>query len=370
SSSATSTVTGLVPGVYQFIWATSATCSDTVEITIPTCTQTPKTTSWNFTCADGVKVDVVSKGVGQSEPDPNCTSSGTATMAIPNGNTADSIYVEAVYETGDAGPTITFKDAANNSYTAYRFSIGNDEYVYRTKIPATTSVSITDNTDFCKLQSLVAYLFRKAPGYASVGLYTCESGYRNTVTLNLSLPTRTSNSDITVCVPISELSSDGRPLQIKVTAGSIVKDTTITGPDLTLGACCVATPKFTLIDVLPSTSTIKIELISPTNPDGQSHVAGAFANILCEKAVPKGSLGDFVWKDTNNNGIQDETTPNAGGVAGVQVELYKVGTTAAIAKDTTDATGKYLFTNLDAGQYYIKILAASLPAGCTISTMK
>ncbi|NBB23463.1 DUF11 domain-containing protein, partial [Runella sp. CRIBMP] len=85
---------------------------------------------------------------------------------------------------------------------------------------------------------------------------------------------------------------------------------------------------------------------------------------------PKGSLGDFVWKDTNNNGIQDETTPNAGGVAGVQVELYKVGTTAAIAKDTTDATGKYLFTNLDAGQYYIKILAASLPAGCTISTMK
>ncbi|NBB22306.1 hypothetical protein GVN20_23325, partial [Runella sp. CRIBMP] len=37
SSSATSTVTGLVPGVYQFIWATSATCSDTVEITIPNC---------------------------------------------------------------------------------------------------------------------------------------------------------------------------------------------------------------------------------------------------------------------------------------------------------------------------------------------
>ncbi|AYQ33340.1 SdrD B-like domain-containing protein [Runella sp. SP2] len=87
-------------------------------------------------------------------------------------------------------------------------------------------------------------------------------------------------------------------------------------------------------------------------------------------SVPKGSLGDFVWKDTNNNGIQDETTPNGGGVAGVQVELYKVGTTAAIAKDTTEATGKYLFTNLDAGQYYIKIVAASIPAGCAISAMK
>ncbi len=40
ASSATSTVTGLIPGEYQFIWATSATCSDTVKITIPSCVVT------------------------------------------------------------------------------------------------------------------------------------------------------------------------------------------------------------------------------------------------------------------------------------------------------------------------------------------
>jgi uncharacterized repeat protein (TIGR01451 family) len=85
---------------------------------------------------------------------------------------------------------------------------------------------------------------------------------------------------------------------------------------------------------------------------------------------PLGSLGDFVWKDSNNDGIQNEIGTNAGGVVGVQVELYKVGTTAAIAKDTTDATGHYLFPNLPAGTYYIKVLTASIPAGCSISAMK
>ncbi len=84
--------------------------------------------------------------------------------------------------------------------------------------------------------------------------------------------------------------------------------------------------------------------------------------------TPKGSLGDFVWKDTNNNGIQDETTPNGGGVAGVIIELYKG--TVLVGKDTTDATGKYLFTNLDAGTYKIKVIGSSIPAGCEISSVK
>ncbi len=102
-------------------------------------------------------------------------------------------------------------------------------------------------------------------------------------------------------------------------------------------------------DVDPTTGQSGNYTIDPTDPTKK--------DILTVDAAlfsPKGSLGDYVWKDTNNNGIQDE--PASAGVANVQVELYKVGTTAAIAKDTTDASGKYLFTNLDAGQYKIKVL--------------
>ena len=46
-ASATSGVTGLNPGVYQFIWATSTTCRDTVQVTIPDCV--PPVTSCDTT---------------------------------------------------------------------------------------------------------------------------------------------------------------------------------------------------------------------------------------------------------------------------------------------------------------------------------
>ncbi|WP_164490234.1 SdrD B-like domain-containing protein [Runella sp. SP2] len=81
---------------------------------------------------------------------------------------------------------------------------------------------------------------------------------------------------------------------------------------------------------------------------------------------PKGSIGDYVWKDLNDNGIQDDGPT---GVKDVIVELYKGSTTGSpIAKDTTDASGAYGFTNLDAGDYYVKVVVTSLPVGCVIST--
>ncbi len=155
---------------------------------------------------------------------------------------------------------------------------------------------------------------------------------------------------------------DAGQYYIKVLSATIPAGCTIsTMKDVTTGGGTEANDS----DVDPTTGQSGNYTIDPLDPTKK--------DILTVDAAlysPKGSLGDFVWKDTNNNGIQDETTANGGGVAGVQVELYKVGTTAAIAKDTTDATGKYLFTNLDAGQYYIKVLSATIPAGCTISTKK
>jgi uncharacterized repeat protein (TIGR01451 family) len=76
-------------------------------------------------------------------------------------------------------------------------------------------------------------------------------------------------------------------------------------------------------------------------------------------------LGDYVWKDTNNDGIQNETGT---GVKGVILELYKNGVATGI-KDTTDVDGKYLFSISDSASYQVKIVSG-LPAGCTISTMQ
>jgi len=80
---------------------------------------------------------------------------------------------------------------------------------------------------------------------------------------------------------------------------------------------------------------------------------------------PKGSIGDYVWKDQNNNGIQESGEP---AVAGVIVQLLNSTTSAVLATDTTNAQGLYLFSNLSSGTYQVKIVTTSLPAGCIIST--
>jgi LPXTG-motif cell wall-anchored protein len=71
-------------------------------------------------------------------------------------------------------------------------------------------------------------------------------------------------------------------------------------------------------------------------------------------SAPPNRLGDFVWVDSNRNGVQDAGEP---GVAGVAVTLK--GTSYAT---TTDASGKYLFDNLPDGTYTVCFDVAKLPA--------
>ena len=62
------------------------------------------------------------------------------------------------------------------------------------------------------------------------------------------------------------------------------------------------------------------------------------------------SIGDYVWVDSNKNGIQDNGDT---GRAGVTVTLFNATTGAALATTVTDANGHYLFTGLKAGDYQV-----------------
>jgi protocatechuate 3,4-dioxygenase beta subunit len=75
-----------------------------------------------------------------------------------------------------------------------------------------------------------------------------------------------------------------------------------------------------------------------------------------------GKIGDRVWHDTNQNGIQDAGEPN---VSGVTVILYDAGG-VAIKQTTTDQNGNYLFTDLAAGNYTVGF--SNLPDGFTFTT--
>ena len=79
--------------------------------------------------------------------------------------------------------------------------------------------------------------------------------------------------------------------------------------------------------------------------------------------IPKGSIGDFVWKDTDGDGVQD---PNEPGVAGVQVYLYDC-TGTLIASTATNTSGVYLFDNILPGSYYVKFVLSGQYATYTFT---
>ncbi|MCQ0969377.1 Ig-like domain-containing protein (plasmid) [Paracoccus sp. TK19116] len=66
-------------------------------------------------------------------------------------------------------------------------------------------------------------------------------------------------------------------------------------------------------------------------------------------------LGDFVFIDANKNGVQDAGEV---GLAGVGVTLYAADGVTVLATTTTDANGKYMFHNLDAGSYVVGFMEA------------
>jgi hypothetical protein len=72
---------------------------------------------------------------------------------------------------------------------------------------------------------------------------------------------------------------------------------------------------------------------------------------------PLGVIGDFVWNDTNENGMQDQGEP---GIAGVTVELFDADADVLVLSTATDGNGIYILGNVPEGSYYLQFTG---PAG-------
>ncbi|RIN72313.1 hypothetical protein BU015_12605, partial [Staphylococcus simulans] len=85
------------------------------------------------------------------------------------------------------------------------------------------------------------------------------------------------------------------------------------------------------------------------NADNYTIDSGFFKPVVAPEPVPATyNLGDYVWEDSNKDGIQNS---NEVGIAGVTVTLTKPdGTTETTV---TDANGKYEFTGLENGDYTV-----------------
>lgn len=86
------------------------------------------------------------------------------------------------------------------------------------------------------------------------------------------------------------------------------------------------------------------------------------AGIIFNETSSKGSAGDKVWYDTDSDGVQDANEP---GVSGILVDLYD-NSGNILASTLTDATGYYLFKELDLGNTYK--IGFNLPPGMIFTT--
>jgi len=122
-----------------------------------------------------------------------------------------------------------------------------------------------------------------------------------------------------------------------------------------------------LTDILiPAGDTsVTVELIStvteldPVEDRGAS-MAWVGAGFSIPVTPPLACLGDYVWHDLNEDGIQDD---GESGVEGVTVYLEDCQGNE-LDNTTTDADGLYLFCDLEPGDYNVRFM---LPAGYVFS---
>ena len=85
------------------------------------------------------------------------------------------------------------------------------------------------------------------------------------------------------------------------------------------------------------------------------------AGLVGLSSTASANVGDFVWFDLNKNGIQDS---GENGFPGVTVRLFNADSNTLIRTTQTGANGKYLFSGVDPGNYYIEFV---IPPNFTIS---
>ncbi len=119
-------------------------------------------------------------------------------------------------------------------------------------------------------------------------------------------------------------------------------------------------PEYIFTSAMQGANAAKDSNVVPASGDVGNFVLVSNVTINSYDAgMYKAALGDLVWEDLDADGVQDNGEP---GIAGVTVELVKDNGNGIIgAEDTvtetkiTDSTGRYAFTELDSGSYFIRM---------------
>ncbi len=134
--------------------------------------------------------------------------------------------------------------------------------------------------------------------------------------------------------------------------GSLTWNDLTGSSSLAPGGSVVVTVNFiALASTTPGTTTNTATVSGATDEHGDTVPTASDSDDVA--ILAPASIGNYVWEDTNGNGIQD-TGEN--GIDNVTVELYD-SSDNLVATATTSGGGYYHFTHLFPGDYYVKFYA-------------
>jgi len=192
------------------------------------------------------------------------------------------------------------------------------------------------------------------PAATSDGIFTAGEGLNN-INVNLFNDTNCDGSADGASVSTAVTMTDGdylfNNLATGPTGSSVCYVTQVDTADVDLGAC----------NTLGSASAMTAGQLTQDAANDLTHDYYFLVDV---------TLGDFVWYDTNRNGIQDMGEP---GVNGVSVDLYDNAACTGASVDNTTTTnggspasdGFYEFTGLVPTMHCVEF--SNLPAGAVVS---
>ncbi len=130
---------------------------------------------------------------------------------------------------------------------------------------------------------------------------------------------------------------------------------------------------FKLLEPPNNTNTVVTNTTWVTNAyfQGGAHANSATSSVVVTQ-FPAATVGDYVWRDMDGDGVQDT---NETGIASVAVSLtppagIDLGAGAGVPiTNWTDANGYYLFESIPStGVYTVRVVTATLPGGTGTNT--
>ncbi|HEX4497346.1 MAG TPA: SdrD B-like domain-containing protein, partial [Thermoanaerobaculia bacterium] len=284
------------------------------------------------------------------------------------GSVGDRVWLDAngngvqdAGETGLNGVTVQLLDSSNNVVGTATTS-GDGNYTFNNLAPGTYTVKVsnlpagtTETFDLDGVASANQATFTLAAGQNRTDV---DFGYRNSGSVGDRVWLDANGNGVQ---DAGEAGINGVTVQLLNSSATVIATATTSGDgNYTFNNLAAGTYTVKVSGLPAGTAeTFDLDGVATANMATFSLTAGQNRTDVDFGYRNTGSVGDRVWLDTNANGAQDA---GEAGINGVTVQLLDASANV-VATTTTSGDGNYTFSNLAAGAYTVKIVAASLPAG-------